>query len=232
MIIVLKKKTVIIALITLLAVIGCAIAGGVCSAKSRTAAAGQKIIVIDAGHGGSDKGVIGKNGTVEAEKNLEISFMLKDLLEDAGFFVVMTRTTDEGADEAANFKKEDFDRRKKTVEKASPDMLISVHCNKFPSSERRGAQVFYNPVSDEGRNLARVLQESLNSLNSAYVGRLFDALGGEYFMLNCTPAPSVIVECGFLSNPDDEKLLCDEDYLDRFVYAIYDGIVSYLENAM
>lgn len=230
MIIVLKKKTVIIALVLLVAIIGCAIAGAVCSAKSKTAAAGQKVIVIDAGHGGSDKGVIGKNGTVEAEKNLEISNMLKDLLSDAGFFVVMTRTTDGGADEAASFKKEDFDRRKKIVENASPDMLISVHCNKFPSSDRRGAQVFYNPLSGEGRTLAKILQESLNSLNSAHVGRLFDALGGEYFMLNCTTAPSVIVECGFLSNPEDEKLLCDKDYLDRFVYSIYGGIVDYLES--
>lgn len=231
MFIVLKKKTIIIALIIIAAVAVCAIAGGICVAESKTASVGQKVIVIDAGHGGSDRGVVGKNGTEEADKNLEISFMLKDLLEDAGFFVIMTRTTDDGADEAGSFKQEDFTRRKNIIEKSEPDMVLSIHCNKFPSSDRRGAQVFFNDLSEEGRILADILQGCINSLNAANVGRVFDALPGEYFMLNCTHAPSVIVECGFLSNPQDEELLCNKDYLDKFVYSIYDGVVAYFENS-
>ena len=229
MFIVVKKKTIILIAATVVFLIAAAIICAVAFSADKTASVGQKVIVIDAGHGGSDNGVVSKNGTKESVVNLKIAEKLKAQLEEGGFFVVMTRTTDKGADEVGSFKQEDFRKRKAIVEKACPDMLVSVHCNKFPSSDRRGAQVFYNKLSDEGKNLADVLQKSVNGLNSIYTGRTFDALSGDYFMLNLTRSPSVIVECGFLSNEEDEALLCSEDYIDKLVYTLYDGVVAYFE---
>lgn len=229
MFIVLKKKTLILAAVILAAVVLACGALGVTLSAQKTSALMKKKVVIDAGHGGSDRGVIGKNGTEEAVKNLEIAFRLKSVLEDGGFSVVMTRTSDAGADAAGGFKQEDFRRRKETIEKADPDMVVSIHCNKFPQSDRRGAQVFYNGLSKEGKIFADAVQHSLNGLNARYVAKTFSALKGEYYMLNCTENPSVIVECGFLSNPDDEQLLSDEKYLDELVFSIYGGIVAYLE---
>ncbi len=229
MFIVVKKKTIILIAATVVFLIAAAIICAVAFSADKTASVGQKVIVIDAGHGGSDKGVVSKNGTKESEVNLKIAEMLKKQLEEGGFFVVMTRTTDQGADETGSFKQEDFRKRKATVEKACPDMLLSVHCNKFPSSDRRGAQVFYNKFSIEGKTLADILQKSINGLNSVYTGRTYDALSGDYYMLNLTRSPSVIVECGFLSNAEDEALLRSDDYLNKLVYTIYDGVVAYFE---
>lgn len=235
MIVVLKKRNIFIALVSILVVMIVAGCGIFFVNAQRVSSMGKKVVVIDAGHGGIDKGVIGNNGTLESEKNLEIAKKLESLLEDSGFIVVMTRTNDDIAknidnQEVGGFKNEDFKNRKKIIQNSSADMLISIHCNKFPSETRRGIQVFYNNLSSSGKNFASFLQESLNALNTEHVGRPFTALAGDYYMLNCTEAPSAIIECGFLSNPEDERLLCDEKYVDELVYSIYSGIVCYLES--
>lgn len=230
MIVVLKKKTLFLTAIVLVVLLIAGVSAGVCVKAVKAANAMKKTVVIDAGHGGSDRGVVGKGGTEEADKNLEIANKLKDLLSDAGFLVVMTRTKDEGADTpTGGFKQEDFRNRKETIEKANPDFVVSIHCNKFPQSDRRGAQVFYNKMSKEGKVFASCLQKSLNGLNAKHVGKTFTELAGEYYMLNCTQAPSAIVECGFLSNEEDEKLLNDDKYLEDLTYSIYGGIVEYLK---
>ena len=234
MIIVLKKKTLFTVVACILALLIAVFGGLAINNAHKATAMGKKTIVIDAGHGGIDKGVIGANGTEEASKNLEISKKLRVLLEDAGFIVVMTRENDAGAvdsDEysAGEFKRKDFEKRKKIIEKSNADLLISVHCNKFPMSSRRGIQVFYNQLSKEGKTFASVMQESLNGLNLENIGKPYSALAGDYFMLNCTEAPSIIVECGFLSNAEDEALLCDENYVDRLVFSMFSGVVGYFE---
>lgn len=234
MIVVVRKKSIFIALVTVLVVMIVAGCGIFFANARKVSSMAKKVIVIDAGHGGIDKGVIGSNGTCESEKNLEISHKLKALLEDSGFIVVMTRENDDIAknidnQEVGGFKNEDFQNRKKIIQNSGADMLISIHCNKFPSETRRGIQVFYNNLSEDGKNFAVVLQESLNALNAEHAGRMFTALSGDYYMLNCTEAPSVIIECGFLSNPEDERLLCTEEYLDELVYSVYAGVVAYVD---
>lgn len=234
MIIVLKKKR-LFTLVAVILALSIAVAGCFAIKKVHKAMAiGKKTIVIDAGHGGIDKGVIGANGTEEASKNLEISKKLRDLLEDAGFIVVMTREKESGAVDfgeysTGEFKRKDFEKRKKIIEKSNADLLVSVHCNKYPSSSRRGIQVFYNKLSKEGKVFASVMQESLNALNLENAGKPYSALVGDYFMLNCSEMPSIIVECGFLSNAEDEKLLCDEKYIDKLVFSMFSGIVGYFE---
>lgn len=229
MIIVAKKRTVfIIFLIIIVAAIS--VSTGVAVASS--ASPHKKIVVlIDPGHGGVDYGVIGGAGTKEAEFNLAMSNDLKTFLTGAGFEVVLTRKDNKGlyGDAKNNFKRKDMQARKQIVVKENPDIIISIHANKFPDKTRRGAQVFYDSYNEGGKLLAEGIQCSLNILNKQNLDKTFSALSGDYFMLKCSHNPSVIVECGFLSNNEDEKLLNQESYRYELSFAIYSGIVGFLE---
>lgn len=225
-----KKKT-LIAIILCIAVCAVCVGGGIgIAAAASGKPAARPLIVVDPGHGGIDYGVTGKEGTKESEFNLEMSFVLKELFESAGFGVVMTRTDENGlyGDADDNFKRADMAARKKIIQDSAPDLVISVHANKFPGEDRRGAQVFYDGFNENGKRLADFIQSGLNSLNTQYVGRTYSALKGDYFILKCSLAPSVIVECGFLSNSEDEKLLNDAEYRKKLAFAVYSGAVGYL----
>ncbi len=228
-----RKKT-LVAVVLSLAFIGLCVGGGIGLAAATTASPSVKpIVVIDAGHGGIDNGVVGSSGLKESDFNLKMSLDLAEFLQNAGFCVVMTRTDENGlyGDGDGNFKKADMAARKKIIVENAPDIVISIHANKYPNdAKRRGAQVFYDAMSEGGKALATGIQAGLNGLNSDYVGRSFAALAGDYFMLKCTKNPSVIVECGFLSNAEDEKLLQDNDYRQKLAFAIYSGVVGFLSD--
>lgn len=231
MFIVVKRKTIVSVILIVGLIFAMAGTGVFLSQKDVFAARKNFVVVIDAGHGGADKGVVGKNGLIEAELNLEISLLLEKKLTDSGFVAVMTRKTQEGlyGDSLKNFKARDFAERKRIIAEADPDVVVSIHANKFPQSEkRRGIQVFYNRTSKEGKKFAERLQESLNVLNEKYVGKTFSPLAGEYFMLNCTKKPSVIIECGFLSNEEDEALLSSPEYKEELTDAILLGIMDHI----
>lgn len=230
MFIVVKKKSLLLVFVALMLIL--ALAGtGIALSQTKVFAEQKKYtVVIDAGHGGADGGVTGKNGTREADLNLEIARLLDKKLSAGDFRTIMTRKDEKGlyGDSLDNFKARDFAARKKIIADADPDAVISIHANKFPqSSSRRGIQVFYNPASAEGKLLASCLQDSLNALNEKYVGKTFSPLTGEYFMLNCTQKPSVIVECGFLSCVEDEKLLSTAEYREELTDAILLGLTDY-----
>ena len=191
-------------------------------------------IVIDAGHGGVDGGVQGiKTGVKESDLNLSIAKKLQDAFLDLGFEVVLTRPTKDGLYGVASkgFKKRDMQKRKEIVEGAKPALLLSVHQNFYPSRTPRGAQVFYNAESEQGKALAISLQEKLNALYLSQKVRARNAHSADYFMLNCTSAPSVIVECGFLSNEKDEKLLVDEGWQKRLAESIVAGALAYFSQS-
>lgn len=191
-------------------------------------------VVLDAGHGGRDVGVVGVNSNVsEAEINLLITQTLKSKLEDLNVKVVLTRKNADGLydENATNFKRSDMEKRKKIILDTAPNLVVSIHCNRFPSSERRGAQVFFNNFSDEGKKLASLVQKNLNTINIDKINRGFSPLKGDYYILNCSKYPSCIVECGFLSNPDDDMLLNDENYRNMLADAILSGIMSYLSSS-
>ena len=117
-------------------------------------------------------------------------------------------------------------KRKEIIEKEAPDLVISVHLNEYSLSSRRGGQVFFLKENTESRLLANCIQKEINEL---YEGvKDYNALSGDLFMLKCTNAPSVIVECGFLSNEQDEKLLLTEEFREQVAYSIFRGAVSYL----
>lgn len=185
-------------------------------------------IVIDPGHGGLDPGSIGyKTRVRESDVNLAISKKLQIALSDAGMTVVMTRTTEEGLYGLStnNYKKRDMAKRKEIIQQIRPNMVISVHMNSYIKHNLRGAQAFYDKNSEISKKLALAVQEQFaENLEESDKG----VSVGDYYMLKCTQSPSIIAECGFLSNEEDEKLLLDPNYQDKIVSCIVAGVISFL----
>lgn len=187
-------------------------------------------IVIDAGHGGIDPGKIGINNALEKDINLEIALKLAEKLKDAGIKIVMTRTDDTGlySESSTNKKVEDMQERCKLIAEAEPVFTVSIHQNSYVTEDIKGAQVFYYGQSEIGKELAETLQECLISLVDPDNHRQAKA-NESYYLLKKTTSPTVIVECGFLSNSEEAALLITSDYQDTLVDAIYQGIFTYLE---
>ncbi len=192
-------------------------------------------VVVDAGHGGIDGGVSGrKTGVKESEINLAIAFRLNDVLTEMGFEVTMTRKTDAGlyGTTAPGFKKRDMQRRKEIIQDASPMLVISVHQNFYPSQRERGAQVFYAEDNEKSRLFALAVQGQMNDLYADVGVKNRTAAKGDFFMLHCADCPSIIVECGFLSNAQDEELLRSDSWQDKTARCIAAGAVAYLAGAV
>ncbi|MDO4293690.1 MAG: N-acetylmuramoyl-L-alanine amidase [Eubacteriales bacterium] len=187
-------------------------------------------VVVDAGHGGDDPGKIGVNGSLEKDINLAIARRLAVLLEQADVKVVLTRKDENGLyDAGASRKKvQDMKRRIAVMEEADPDLVVSIHQNSYPDASVRGAQVFYYTDSPEGRILAEKIQERLVTGLDPENRRTVKA-NNSYYLLKKTTRPTVIVECGFLSCPEEEALLSDPDYQERTAWQIHMGILRYLK---
>ena len=221
-----KKKTIVAVLCV------CLILASVISVVAIETASMPKpeySIVIDAGHGGRDGGAIGTStGITESELNLMYAKELQSLCQDYGIGVTMTRSDMNGLyDESApNKKKSEMERRKNIINSSGADLMISLHMNSFPLPSSEGAQVFYASGSEHGFELAKSVQTSIcQGFDNArdYVSV------GDYFVLNYSEMPAVLVECGFLSNPEEEQLLQTQDYCQRFCYALLVGILSYFD---
>ncbi len=227
---ILRKKNLIIISVLIVTALTFLLCFGALAANPTDDTLANKIkIVLDAGHGGVDGGVLGINtGVKESELNLKVVKKLEGYLLSAGMNVVLTRSTDAGLYGIAttNLKRKDMEKRKEIINKANPDLVISVHMNKYSVSTRRGAQVFYKDGSEGGKVLAKSVQESFNAMSEA--SRKCSALTGDYYILNCSEYPSIIAECGFLSNPEDETLLVSDEYQDSIAYAIFKGVIGYL----
>ncbi|MBR2622718.1 MAG: N-acetylmuramoyl-L-alanine amidase [Clostridia bacterium] len=191
-------------------------------------------IVLDAGHGGIDGGVVGRNtGIKESDLNLSITYKLKDCLENRGFHVELTRKTEAGlyGTTAKGFKKRDMQKRKEIIEEADPALLISIHQNFYPTRNTRGGQVFYGKEQAGSRRLAVALQEKINRLYAVEGARGRNAASGQFFILQCADCPSVIVECGFLSNEEDERLLSLESWQTDLAKIVAEGVMDYFTEA-
>ena len=182
-------------------------------------------IVLDAGHGGWDPGKTGTNGKNEKELNLAVTEKLADYLEMGGAEVILTRTSD---DALGSGKKADMAERKRIANESDGDILVSIHQNAFPSAKAKGAQVFYHKKSENGELLAECVQENLRNRVDGSNNRQAKE-NTSYYILKTTEIPAVIVECGFLSNGEEEKLLNDEIYQEKLAWAIYCGILDYFE---
>lgn len=226
---VIKRRTLVIATALILT----AVTFVLCfTALSKTDAISAKTgvkVVLDAGHGGIDGGVKGiKTGINESDINLAVVKKLETYLKDAGIAVVLTRSSDAGLYGVASstLKRRDMERRKAIIEKAEPTLVVSVHMNYYPNSARRGGQVFCKAGDEKSELLANSVQKGLNALYKDV--KDYSPLTGDYYILNCTEYPSVIAECGFLSNPTDETLLTDESFQSELAYSLFQGIISYL----
>ena len=182
------------------------------------------IIVIDPGHGGVDPGKVSKTGVEEKDINLEIAFYLKEYLSSQDFVVYMTREDDSGLYEesASNKKTSDLNNRIRFMKTHDADCFVSIHQNSYPDETISSAQVFYN---GEGTELAEYIQSSLLSVDPQ--NHRAAKFSSDYFLLKNATIPSVIVECGFLSNPTEASKLTDDSYQKQLAYAICIGICQY-----
>lgn len=181
------------------------------------------VIVIDAGHGGFDAGASGRITDVREDVlNLAVAKKLKRLLEINGYCVVMTRE-DDGA--VASTKDADMSRREQIIEEADPDAVISIHMNKFADASVSGPIAFYYEKSPEGKALAELIQKQLNEHLEPPKPRTFRP--ENYFILRAGECPCVLVECGFISNEREEKLLKTDEYQELCAKAIYKGASQY-----
>lgn len=186
-------------------------------------------IVLDAGHGGRDGGSVGVNGTIEKEINLEYVKLLKEQLVKNGYKVELTRKNDDGlySEFAKNKKTSDMNARFDIIKKANPNLVISIHMNSFSSKNVSGAMTYYRADDKASKLCADLIQKSI----ATYCGaRNINSKVGDYFILNCSYYTAVLIECGFISNPQEEKLLNSENYKRLMVDAIYKGILLYFGN--
>ena len=226
-----KRKILdIIMAVLFLAGVTCAVVFGLMpSAKAvDTEPVDEIVIAIDPGHGGVDPGKVGTNGTQEKDINLSISLMTGKLLEEKGFKVVYTRQDGEGlySDSDVNKKASDMRKRCELIELANADAVVSIHQNSYTDSDVCGAQVFYYTHSVQGEIFAEIMQESLRENVNPDNKRACKS-NDSYYMLIHTPCPTIIVECGFLSNPTEEKLLNDEEYQGKIAMAVAEGVEKY-----
>ncbi len=189
----------------------------------------EECIVLDVGHGGFDSGKIGVNGELEKDINLQVALKLKEALEEKGITVVMTREEDKGLYEegASNKKAQDLQRRCDLINKEKPMMTVSIHQNSYTSPEIKGAQVFYYTTSTESQKLAETIQKTLIEQVDPQNHREAKA-NDSYYLLKKTDSIIVIVECGFLSNPQEAAKLSDEEYQKDLADAVTLGIFRYL----
>ncbi len=221
-----KKKAIVATLLCFLII-------GVASATYFTVHASvmpkySHTIVIDAGHGGRDGGASGATGITESELNLTYAKKLAKLCSDFGIKAVLTRKDMNGLydENAKNKKKSEMEKRRKIINSSGADVMVSIHMNSFPLSSSEGAQIFYAKGSDNGFNLAKSVQTSVcQSFKSArdYVSV------GDYYVINTAKMPAILIECGFLSNPNEERLLISDDYCEKFCYSVLAGIISYFQ---
>ena len=189
-------------------------------------------VIIDAGHGGEDGGCEG-NGLVEKDLNLDIALRVASLLEDAGINVVMTRDTDillydKNSDYVGKKKAQDVRRRLEIAKNQDDPVLVSIHMNYFAQTKYSGLQVWYSKNDPRSRILAGLIQtETKNTLQPSNTRSIKEATSGIFLLHNAT-FPAVLIECGFLSNPEEARSLGDTEYREKLSKIFFDAIMTYI----
>lgn len=194
----------------------------------------DKVILIDPGHGGIDGGAKSKTGTIEKDINLQIALKLRDNLEEKGYKVYMTRDEDEGLYQKGNTikekKREDLNKRVELKKETSCDIFVSIHQNMFPQSKCYGSQVWY-ASNENSCNLATVVQDSIKESVKDNNKRVAKPAAEAYLILRDKyEGASILVECGFLSNPEEELRLKSDSHQSLIVQGISNGIDKYFDD--
>ncbi|MDE6031856.1 MAG: N-acetylmuramoyl-L-alanine amidase [Oscillospiraceae bacterium] len=222
-----------------LSMIGCFVLLAVCARITERAlptaadAVERPVIVLDAGHGGLDSGAVGGSGTLEKDVNLSIVKILRDMLEMSGFEVVLTRSEDisiydAGVEGIRNQKLSDMDNRLEIVQSYPDSIFLCIHQNNYTDPRYFGGQMFYNNNNPDNRTLAQIMQNRFAELQPGN-DREIKLSGDELFLLKSNPNPSLMIECGFLSNPDEEARLSTWEYQQQVAFTIYGGVMEFLD---
>ena len=187
----------------------------------------KKVIVIDVGHGGTDPGKVSTDGIKEKDINLEIAGYLKDYLIAQDYTVYLTRSTDCGLynENASNKKSSDLRNRVQFFQEKNAYLVVSLHQNSYSDSFQHGAQTFYHSSGTSSKQLAEIIQASLLNIDNTNTRTAKSS--DSYYILKNSSMPAVIVECGFLSNPEETAKLTDPNYQKKLAYAISLGICEY-----
>ena len=231
MIVIMKKSNILmVGLIILLIAAIYSLSFSAGDSKSTFGAADVKTVVVDAGHGGEDPGGVSSySGLREKDVTLKIAFFLKEELEKSGYKVILTRSEDilqyrEGTTRIYEKRKQDLTRRKQIMDDNSDGIAVSIHLNKFEQTMYSGAQTFFPPKSDDSKKLAVCIQKALVELLKPDNKRVALLKTEEIIIFRNIKTPTALIECGFLSNAEEEKKLGTEDYQRQIAAAIKQGI--------
>ena len=194
----------------------------------------SKVIVLDAGHGIPDEGAQSDEGITEASINLAIAKKVQKLLEEAGNTVILTRKDenaiyDEGCTTIREMKVSDIKNRVKIGNESSADIFVSIHLNKIPQKQYWGWQTFFKENNEDSKKLATCIQEGLSDMIDKKNKRVPLKIKNIY-IVDHVNIPITIVECGFLSNEEEEKLLQTDEYQNKLAQGIYLGILKYFSS--
>ena len=186
-----------------------------------------KVIVLDAGHGGKDDGAVNSK-IIERDLNLILVKKLEKELVSQGAIVYLTREDENDlSTTTVNRKRSDLYNRAKYIDKISPDMYISIHLNSSSSPSWRGLQIFYTSKNEKNKLIAKTITNHLKEKISNIREIKKD---NTYYMYKHISSPGILIEAGFISNPSDNYLLRNEEYQDKLIISISEGIEKYFKN--
>ncbi len=192
---------------------------------------GAYTVILDAGHGDPDGGAVGAEGTLEKDINLAIVLKAKEIFEAKGIRVILTRMGDSSlsSDKDKTIrekKKTDMKARRAIMEKSKADLFISIHMNSFPNKNANGLHIFYSKNHPELESLADELQVRISEITGAKTHSIKTA-DEKLFLMKNPPIGAILVECGFISNPDEEKKLKSDEYQNKIAWSIAEAVTEY-----
>lgn len=181
------------------------------------------VLMFDPGHGGRDPGAVGPTGLCEKTVTLQWAYDIAEAFKPSGNKILLTRYADEhlGPDESS-----DINARIKKANDAKADLFISLHCNSFKNPSAHGVETYHYPGSRAGKQLAEKIQKNLVSMTGLADRGVKES--SHYGVLRYTNMPAVLIELGFISNPSEESLLKNPDFVYRASRAVYSGVLEYL----
>lgn len=227
MVFVFKKKICIFAILSVFCI--CAAAFSAVT-RAELTAPHQLTVAVDAGHGLPDGGAVGVNGTVEQEINLAIAKKLEEVLNAKNICVIMTRTDENGLwtkkSSVREMKIEDMKKRLEIMKSSHADVFITIHMNSYKNSSAEGLRIFYSGKYPDIKPLAENIQSRICDVTGAKT-HVVQTAENNLYLLKSPPVPVILAECGFLSNPAEEKKLSDDEYQARIAWALADAVEKY-----
>ena len=188
-------------------------------------------VIIDAGHGGEDGGAVSASGLLEKDLNLDIAMRLRVLLENEGVRVILTRDSDtllydRNVDYRGRKKALDLAARRRIAEENPNAIFVSIHMNAYPQTQYHGLQVWYSPNDPRSRALAERIQNTVSAQLQPENDRRIKSATSAIYLLHHITSPAVLVECGFLSNPEEAAALATEEYRERLAFLLCRAILE------